>query len=194
MARKTAQEKTVDETVKENVTETVSEPKTKTVRKKAKPKLVLKDDDSLLIKSKVIGRLIFINDRTQDKYIWNSLNEVQELYVSDIKVMRSRQPAFFEKGWISIDGIAYDEVGYTREEIYKALQLNRYYTNDIENLEDLIAGDISVLKEHIQDLGEDFKRTVIVTAKDMVKAGKLDSVTVIGNLEEMLDTSLIAER
>ena len=100
--------------------------------KNTKKKLKLDDSVSILVSSNVLGLLTYVNHKTGDKYQWNKIGEVQSLYVSDIRAMKSNQQRFLEENWILIEGIAdLDEEyeGVDIDDVYDALQISHYYKN-----------------------------------------------------------------
>lgn len=162
----------------------------KTVEKK---RLVLSDLDELVVKSNVFGELIYINDRTGDQFIWENYGEEQTLTAKDIRDMKARQQMFFKEDWISIiDSHSVNMSEYTLKDIYDALQVGRYYDENVIafELDDIFSMNEKEMRETIASMSDTIKRTVVIRANDKIKDGSLDSISKVKLLEEVLNCEL----
>jgi len=182
-------------------TKTTSGVKTKTTAKKtttkSKPKqrerLVLDNNVILNVQSTIFGKLVYVNGQTGDKVVWDNENEIQQVTAGNLREMKSRQPGFFKNYWIRIIGIEDTDETYqdrSIEEIYTALTLQQYYKNSMIDVEDLILNHTSDLKTYIEKMGNTFKTSLVIRCNDLIKSHKLDSLSKIRELEEILGTEL----
>lgn len=158
-------------------------------------KIKLDDNVSLLVSSNVFGILTYVNHKTGDIYRWNNMGEVQSLYVSDIRAMKSNQRRFLEENWILIEGIAdkdevYDDVNI--EDVYEALQISHYYSETLcpKNLNDIFNWSAADIKLKVPKMTQTVKESLIVRANELIKQGILDSIAKVKALEEVLDCEL----
>lgn len=134
---------------------------------KVKEKLVLKDTDEVVVKSNVFGELIYINDRTGDQIVWENYGDEQVLSAKDIRDMKAKQQSFFKEGWISIidsSCVNFDE--YTLKDVYDALQIGRYYAEDLVSfdLDTVFTLSEDSLRKKVANMSNTVKRTVIIRA------------------------------
>ncbi len=160
---------------------------------KPKEKLVLKDTDEVVVKSNVFGELIYINDRTGDQIVWENYGDEQVLSAKDIRDMKAKQQSFFKEGWISIidsSCVNFDE--YTLKDVYDALQIGRYYADDLVSfdLDTVFTLSEDALKKKVANMSNTVKRTVIIRANDKIRDGSLDSIKKVKLLEEVLGCEL----
>ncbi len=175
-------------TVENNTITTNTEKVTKT-----KERLVLKDTDEVVVKSNVFGELIYINDRTGDQIVWENYGDEQVLSAKDIRDMKAKQQSFFKEGWISIidsNCVNFDE--YTLKDVYDALQIGRYYADDLVSfdLDTVFTLSEDALRKKVTNMSNTVKRTVIIRANDKIKDGSLDSIKKVKMLEEVLGCEL----
>lgn len=176
-------------------TEIKQQSDTTEVNVKSKKKLVLSNDILLNVESTTFGRLIYVNNHTGDKVVWENEGEIQQISVENIREMKSRQPSFFKDYLIRI--ISVEEPGYedyTAEEIYKALTLQQYYANSMLDVEDLILNQTDKISDYIEKMGKSFKTSLIIKCNDMIKDGTLDSFSTIIQLQKILNTDLMDEK
>lgn len=187
--------KTVENTTVSNDTNT--DVKVDTVVKDKK-KLKLDDNVSILVASNIFGELIYVNHKTGDKYTWETMGDVQSLYVSDIRAMKSNQRKFLEENWIVITGIAdtfdeYENVDLT--EIYEALQISNYYKEFLcpSNLNDVFNWSIDEIRNKVSKMPTSTKETIAIRANELIKAGIIDSISKVKVLEEVIGCELASE-
>jgi hypothetical protein len=162
-----------------------------------KKKLKLDDNALLQIKSNIFGELIYINHKTGDEYKWSNFGEIRELYVSDLRAMKSNQSKFFSENWVVVVGIAdtdeiYEDIG--TDEIYDALQLTQYYKNFLcpEDLNEIFNWSVDDMKQKLPKMSRSIKETIGVRANELIQNGGLDSIAKVKALEEILGYSLIS--
>ncbi len=189
--------KTTTESITE-ITTTNKEVIVSKARPQEKKRLKLDDNVSLLVASNVFGELIYINHKTGDKYTWKSMGDVQSLYVSDIRAMKSNQRKFLEENWIVIDGIAdtsdeYTDVDVT--EIYETLQISNYYKNFLcpTNLNDVFNWSVEDIRNKVSKMPVSTKETIAIRANELIRAGIIDSIAKVKALEEVIGCELASE-
>lgn len=166
-----------------------------TETKKSKKKLRLDDTVSILVSSNVFGLLTYVNHKTGDKYQWSKIGEVQSLYVSDIRAMKSNQQRFLEENWILIEGIAdLDEEfeGVDIDDVYEALQISHYYKNRLcpKDIGEIFNWSASEIRAKVPKMTQTVKESLIVRANELIKAEILDSIAKVKALEEVLGCEL----
>ena len=177
----------VNDNVKDTTNTTVE------TAKKTKERLVMKDNDEVVVRSNVFGELIYINDRNGDQIIWENCGEEQVLSVRDIRDMKAKQHSFFKEGWISItDSPDVDFEEYTMKEVYDALQIGRYYNDNLVsfNIDDIFVMSEDALRKKISTMSEGIKRSIVVRANEKIIDGSLDSLKKVKLLEEVLGCEL----
>ncbi|MDF2884226.1 MAG: hypothetical protein K0R54_4793 [Clostridiaceae bacterium] len=179
------------EQVKENVEEKIE---TKTTSKR---KIRLDDSVGISVASNVFGLLTYINHKTGDKYQWDKIGDVQTLYVSDIRAMKSNQQKFLEENWILIEGIAdldeaYEDVEL--DDIYEALQISHYYNNRLcpKNIGDIFNWSVADIKAKVPKMNTTVKESLAIRANELIKSGVLDSISKLKAFEEVLGCELTA--
>lgn len=165
--------------------------------KNTKKKLKLDDSVSILVSSNVLGLLTYVNHKTGDKYQWNKIGEVQSLYVSDIRAMKSNQQRFLEENWILIEGIAdLDEEyeGVDIDDVYDALQISHYYKNRLcpKDIGEIFNWSSSDIKAKVPKMTQTVKESIIIKANELIKSEVLDSISKVKALEEALNCELAA--
>ena len=165
----------------------------KSISKPKKQKLVLKDDDELLVKSNVFGGLLYINHKTGDETNWVDQGDIQPMSARDLKDMKAKQLSFFKENWISIidsDDVDFDE--YTINDIYDALQVGRYYKDTVipNDLDEIFTWSIDEMKTKIKLMPVTIRETIIIRANDKIKDGTLDSISKVKAIEEVLGCEL----
>lgn len=169
--------------------------KNSTEVKSEKKKLKLDDNVSILVASNIFGELVYINHKTGDKYTWQNMGDIQSLYVSDIRAMKSNQRKFLEENWIVITGIAdtsdiYDDVDLN--DIYEALQISSYYKEFLcpSNLNDVFNWSVDEIRKKVSKMPTSTKETIAIRANELIKDGILDSIKKVKVLEEVIGCEL----
>lgn len=165
----------------------------KTVVKKRKIKL--EDNDLVRVRSNVFGQLFYKNSRTGDEYSWESHDDEQDLYVSDLREMKGTQRSFFSKNWIMIEGLTeYNEENedVTVEDVYNFLQVQQYYKDVLcpSDLPAVLRLPIDELEEKLPKMSEGVKLSLIILANTQISDGTLDSLNKIKALEKLFGCEL----
>ena len=195
-AAKLAEQEKLEKQVKNNdVTKNNEAEPNKSKSTTRKKKLRLDDHVSILVASNVFGLLTYVNHKSGDKYQWQKIGDVQSLYVSDLRAMKSNQVRFFEENWVLIEGIAdsdeeFDEV--TDDDIYDALQITQYYKDRLcpKNIGEIFNWSNSDIKLKVPKMAQTVKESLVVRANELIKSGVLDSISKVKALEEVLNCEL----
>jgi hypothetical protein len=168
-------------------TENITKPKIR--------KIKLEDTTLVRVKNNVFGKLFYKNSRTGDEYSWESHDDVQDLYISDLREMKGTQRSFYSKNWIMIEGLTdYDEENedVTVEDIYNFLQVQQYYKDVLcpDNLPAVLNMPINELKEKVPKMSEGVRLSLIILANTQITDGVLDSLNKIKALEELFGCEL----
>lgn len=185
--------KVVNETA--NKTTAKTEPTTNVPKTVSTPKkrLLLNDNDEVVVRSNVFGELIYINDRTGSETFWDNCGEEQVLSAKDIKDMKAKQQTFFKEDWVTIvDAPSVDFEEYTMKDVYESLQIGKYYKDNdpFGDIDSIFSMNESKMKQFVSEMTETAKRSLIICANDKIKNGTLDSISKVKLLEEVLGCEL----
>ena len=156
---------------------------TKPSKKQPKEK-TFKDSDLIECVSVTVGKLIMIGLKSNEKYVWDGINSVNQVEYRDlIAAVRKRTPLVFKPRFIikNKDFLAQNpEI----ESLYGSL----YTTEDFDQILDLPADR---LRDIIGQLPQGAKDTLLGIAVSKVDRGELDSIQRIKVIDEIYGTSLL---
>ena len=149
---------------------------TKTADKPSKPNKVKIEPDYLIpVKSNTGGVLYYKSKKTGYEETWDETGAVIELEFSELISMRNSQKKFFINNWIVVE----DTDDYTADEIYKALNVDKYYTSNglYENIDDIFSFSAKKIEEVVPTLSKPIKETILAKAYTMLAEddSRLDS-------------------
>ena len=144
------------------------------------------------VRSNVYGVLVYVNHKTGDKTVWSGYGDVQLMYGQDLQDMRGGQVSFFEGNWITILGDDDDDEA-APEDIYKALRVDKYYTQfaDSTDFSTVLTWSEAEIGKNIEFMSTSRKRALVVTLNELIKCGSLDSLRKIHAFEEALNCELL---
>lgn len=160
------------------VTTNVSE-----VNKTVKENPEITNDTMVICRNGTAGTLIYKSSINPGYEVeWNGLGDPQELEYRELVAMRGNQRRFFEENWILIDD----------KNVIKKLGVDRYYKNSLttDDFDDVFSMSPDKIKETVPGLPGGTKDAIIVTAKNKINDGTLDSRGVIKALEDSLSVDL----
>lgn len=134
-------------------------------------------------KNGVMGHLIYISTRQMGYQVeWDGFGDVQEIEFSELQTMRGSQRRFFEDNWILIDDA----------EVLKQLGVDKYYKNHIntENFDTIFTMSPEQIENELTGISEGLKCTIADRAREKVKDGSLDSLSVIKTISRMCNCDL----
>ncbi len=180
MPRKASTTKSETPVVEEMATEEVVTSKAKEiVPKEIDPNTIV------LVKSGYQGRLIYISQRTSEKFVWDHFGDEQEMELRELRNAKSSAKKFFEKNWFMFDE--------ENEWVISYLGLTKYYKNalKLEDFDKIFHKSPAEIKKIVSDLSSGQKSSLIYRARELVLSKEIDSLKVIDALEEALGISLI---
>lgn len=163
---------------------------TKNADKPSKPERIKIDSDYLIpVRSNVGGILYYKSKKTGYEEIWDETGTVIEMEFGELISMRNGQKKFFENNWIVIE----DTDDYTADEIYKALNVDKYYTSNglYDNIDDIFSFSAKKIEEVVPTLSKAIKETITTKAYTMLAEddSRLDSNAKRKALEKALGIS-----
>lgn len=129
------------------------------------------------------GRLIYKSKRTDELYIWESFGQEQEIELRELKAAKNNNKEFFINNWFMFD----------EDWIIDYLGVNQFYKYaiDINNFDEVFEMKPDELRERLRKLSKGQKKSVAYRAMILIKEQKIDSLRVIGILEEELGVELV---
>jgi hypothetical protein len=128
------------------------------------------------------GKLIYVSNRTSEKYLWDDFNAVVFIDMGELLTMKSSQPAFFNDVLIVLDD----------EDAVEYLGLKKLYETvfKLDDLDAFFDQPINELAEILPKLPKGLQKTVSTRARKLVENGRLDSLSKIKLIEEKLGVDL----
>ena len=129
------------------------------------------------------GNLFYASVRNPGvTYEWNEFGEVQELDYGELVSMRGSQRRFFEDNWILIEDA----------EVLKKLGVEKYYKNALttENFDSVFTWNAEEIKQKVPQMSDGLKLSIRMRAEELMKQGKLDSLSMIQALNAVLGCDL----
>ena len=112
-----------------------------------------------------------------------------EMEYGELVSMRKSQKKFFINNWIVFE----DTDDYTADEIYKALNVDKYYTSNglYNNIDDIFSFSAKKIEEVVPTLSKPVKETILTKAYTMMaeEDERLDSKAKVKALEKALGVS-----
>lgn len=127
------------------------------------------------------GVLIYKNDSTGARYIWNDFGDVCYIPFRELVNMKGKQSRFFTDGWISIDNY----LDFTlAEAVITALGVEDtmgYMRNKkFDNITDILKiSDVAELEKELRAMPNTLYPIIAKTAKEMVATGELRDINVL---------------
>lgn len=155
-----------------------------------KPVKVKIDSDYLIpVRSNVGGVLYYKSKKTGYEETWDESGTVIEMEYGELVSMRNSQKKFFVNNWITIE----DTDDYTAEQIYKALNVDKYYVSNglYETIDDIFDFSAKKIGEVVPNLPKAVKETITTKAYTMLadNDSRLDSKAKTEALEKALGIS-----
>lgn len=181
----------------ENIAVAVNEPTENTIetveRKDYSKKAKIPKDYDIPVKSNVQGKLTYTSKKTGYTEEWDEIGMVVFLEYDELVSMRNAHKKFYEDNWILIE----DTEDYTAEEIYYALNVDKYYKNIaiFETLDDVFNLGVSDIEQIVPTLSAGYKRSIASRAMQLIVDNdeRMDSTAKIKALEKALGINLREE-
>lgn len=153
---------------------------------KKKSKVEIPSNTIIPVKSGVHGILTYSSKKTYGYIVdWDDYGSVEFLEYGELLSMRNTQRSFFENNWIFIE----DTEDFTAEEIYRALAIDKFYSNIItgNDLDALFVMSPDDIKKTVSILSNGVKQNIAAVAKSKIESGEFDSINRIKALEQSLN-------
>jgi hypothetical protein len=176
--------KTTSSTTKVAVTQEATDSAEPTVEKrKYRVKQNLDPNTIVTVRNGYQGKLIYVSRRTQERFIWESFGDEQDMDLQELKNAKNSSKAFFENNWFLIDD----------PEILEYLGVSQYYKYalNFDAFNDLFDKSPDEIKDIISHLSTGQKKSVAYRAKQLIADQVIDSIKVITALEESLSIELV---
>lgn len=167
---------------------TESTDNTQTVEKKVEEKNSIKKkkyniSDVINCKSVRSGKMVYISKKSGLSYEWLDYGDLCEVEYGDLLALKSSKSVFLFEPWFIIqDDFLAKQWGL--DGIYK-------YFEDLDDVESFINSvNPSELREKLQNAPKGYRDTIVYTAGDMVRNGRLDSLAKIRAIDAVAHTKL----
>ena len=129
------------------------------------------------------GRLVYKSRKTGETYVWDGFGSEQEMELLELKNAKNSYKKFFSNNWFMFD----------EDWILDYLGIRQLYKNSIpiDRFDDIFSMNPDELKQKISLLSDGQKKSVAYRAKELISDKKIDSISVINALEDVLKTELI---
>lgn len=141
-------------------------------------------DEYISCRSTTVGELICIGPKTHMAYSWANAGDSTLVEYGDLLAMRSTRSKFLSNPLFIIE----DEELISQWPELRPLY-DKLSENSIEELMSLTAGK---LKARLKNAPEGIKQAIKDNAAAMIIAGKMDSISKIKAIDEVLGTSLMS--
>lgn len=152
-------------------------------------RIKIESDYLIPVKSNVGGTLYYKSKKTGYEETWDETGMIIEMEFGELISMRNSQKTFFINNWIVIE----DTDDYTADEIYKALNVDKYYTSNglYSNIDDIFGFSAKKIEEVVPTLSKAVKETITTKAYTMLaeEDERLDSKAKVKALEKALGVS-----
>lgn len=161
------------------------------------PGVVQIDDNALVnVRSNTFGKLIYIDQRNGEQFVWPSCGTVLQLTYGTLRNMKATAIGFYKNQWIVILGFADSNAEkYTPADIYQCLMITKYYQNlvDPSDYEEICSWSVGDIPEKISLMTRESKANLVVALNTYIEHGVLDSIKKIKAFEDALGCELSHE-
>lgn len=184
--KKTNYSKTTTPTVEVKETEKVTELKPVITNPEPTPTLTPKDVDLeqyITVKNGFHGRLIYISNRTKERFVWEEFGDEQEMQLRELRDAKNSKKDFFINNYF-----IFEETW-----VIDWLGLSRFYKHSInaENFDEIFTKSADELTAILADMTDAQKRSVGYRARHLISTGEIDSMKVVNTLERVLKLDLV---
>lgn len=152
---------------------------------KAETPIIAKEVDPsqlVTVRNGFRGRLVYISPRTGERFEWDGYGDEQDMELRELKTAKASAKKFYEENWFLLD-----------DWVIRYLGVENCYKNTLnpEEFDRLFAADPDDLRAKIAEMSEGQRDSVAYRAKELISEKKLDSLRIIGVLEDALGIDLI---
>lgn len=165
------------ETVTTGIEDVSAEKKQYRVKKNLDPNMIV------TVKNGFQGLLVYKSRRTNERFVWETFGDEQDMDLQELKNARNSSKTFFENNWFLIDD----------PEVLEYLGVSQYYKYalNFDSFDGLFNKTPDEISDTISRLSTGQKKSVAYRAKELIANGSIDSIKVINALEESLSIELI---
>lgn len=165
------------ETVTTDIEDVSTEKKQYRVKKNLDPNMIV------TVKNGFQGLLVYKSRRTNERFVWETFGDEQDMDLQELKNARNSSKTFFENNWFLIDD----------PEVLEYLGVSQYYKYalNFDSFDGLFNKTPDEISDTISRLSTGQKKSVAYRAKELIANGSIDSIKVINALEESLSIELI---
>ena len=128
------------------------------------------------------GKLVYISPRTGESFEWDEYDDEQDMELRELKTAKAGAKMFFSENWFKLDDWVIRYLGV--ENFYK-------HAKSMEEFDEMFRMDPDALRSEIAEMSESQKNSMAYRAKELIADGRLDSLRMIGVLEDALGIELI---
>lgn len=146
-------------------------------------KKAIKNDDLVDVMCYTSGKLVYVNPRTTETWIWEGYGDIQPLPFEELKYMKSGQPKFINEPWVLI----------LDENVVEALRLTKFYENIIkpDEIDNFLKLSIEKMDEVFSKVPSGTKLLIANYAKEKIERKEFSDLFKIKYLEEKIGAELI---
>lgn len=161
----------------EDIEDVSAEKKQYRVKKNLDPNMIV------TVKNGFQGLLVYKSRRTNERFVWETFGDEQDMDLQELKNARNSSKTFFENNWFLIDD----------PEVLEYLGVSQYYKYalNFDSFDGLFNKTPDEISDTISRLSTGQKKSVAYRAKELIANGSIDSIKVINALEESLSIELI---
>lgn len=152
--------------------------------KKQNAKKTFKDTDLIRCVSVTVGKLIMIGQKSEDKYVWDGMNDATEVEYRDLMAAIRKHSALVYKPRFIIEDKEFLAQNPEIEELYGSL----YTPEDIDKILNLPADR---MKEYIEQMPQGAKDALLGIAIQKIDRGQLDSIQRIKVIDDIFGTQML---
>jgi len=161
---------------------------TSTVKRTTKSSVAKKkygERDMVLTRSITAGELIYIGQKSRNRYVWGSSGDTAEVEVGDLNYLKyTKSPYLYTPYFIIEDEEFLSQPSWKDvREMYEEVK-----DNDINNILNL---PLSQFKAVLPTLKEGYKNALLTQMSTLIDSGEFDSINKIKAVDEAYGTTLI---
>lgn len=147
-----------------------------------KESVQFKDTDLINVMSGINGMLIHRSRDTGKEYRFNGFGQIRKMEYKELVNIRNLTPKSFDEGWLVI----------LNKDIIKDFGYEEMYENMLtpKNIKEIFSKDADEVRDFVTQLPRSMQVTIVDTAREMYRNGKLDKKSIIDVIQNTFDISL----
>ena len=141
-----------------------------------------KDGDLINVMSGINGLLIHRSRENGKEYRFNGFGQVKKMEYKELVNIKNLTPKTLDEGWLVI----------LNKDIIKDFGYEDMYENILtpKNIKEIFKKETEEVREFVSQLPKSMQVTIIDTAREMYRSGKLDRKSIIDVIQNTFDISL----